>query len=223
MRRIFQTRFITTNSTVVNSRNNNRLIGVFGKGGFSEEIKYHILKKYKNQTQVQFISDIVDESENDFINIKDIDKECEILLGMGDPFTRSKLYNEFKDLNYITYIHDNDLLLDPENIQIGKGSIICAGNILTTNIKIGDFNHVNLNSTIGHDTILGDFVTCSPGVNISGNCNIGNKVLIGTNSAIREHVSICDNVIIGMGSNVVKDINEPGVYVGNPLKKLKTL
>ena len=45
-------------------------------------------------------------------------------------------------------------------------------------------------STIGHDTQLGDFVTCSPGVNISGNCKIGNRVLIGTNSAIKENITI---------------------------------
>ena len=35
-----------------------------------------------------------------------------------------------------------------------------------------------------------------------------------------KNITICDNVIIGMNSNVIKNINEPGIYVGNPLKKL---
>ena len=49
---------------------------------------------------------------------------------------------------------------------------------------------------------------------------IGNNVLIGSNATILP-VSICDDVIIGAGSVVTKDISKPGVYVGNPAKKIK--
>ncbi len=51
---------------------------------------------------------------------------------------------------------------------------------------------------------------------------IGNKVSIGTNSTILP-VSICNNVVIGAGSVVTKDITEPGIYAGNPAKKIKDL
>ena len=34
-------------------------------------------------------------------------------------------------------------------------------------------------------------------------------------------VSICDQVVIGAGSVVTKDITEPGIYAGNPAKKLR--
>lgn len=44
---------------------------------------------------------------------------------------------------------------------------------------------------------------------------IGNNVAIGSNATILP-VSICDNVVIGAGAVVTKDINEPGVYFGNP-------
>lgn len=49
---------------------------------------------------------------------------------------------------------------------------------------------------------------------------IANNVLIGSNSSILP-VSITDNVIIGAGSVVTKNITEPGVYAGNPAKKIK--
>ena len=49
---------------------------------------------------------------------------------------------------------------------------------------------------------------------------IGDNVLIGSNSSILP-VSITDNVIIGAGSVVTKNIFEPGVYAGNPAKKIK--
>jgi len=51
---------------------------------------------------------------------------------------------------------------------------------------------------------------------------IGNRVSIGTNSTILP-VTICDGVVIGAGAVVTKDINEPGIYVGNPARRLRSL
>lgn len=48
---------------------------------------------------------------------------------------------------------------------------------------------------------------------------IGNRVSIGTNSTILP-VVICDDVVIGAGAVVTRDIGEPGVYVGNPARRL---
>jgi UDP-3-O-[3-hydroxymyristoyl] glucosamine N-acyltransferase len=56
---------------------------------------------------------------------------------------------------------------------------------------------------------------------VSGNCTIGNRVYLGTNSSIREKIEICDDVTIGLNSGVVKNIKESGVYVGSPSKKIK--
>ena len=49
---------------------------------------------------------------------------------------------------------------------------------------------------------------------------IGNNVSIGSNATILP-VRIVDNVVIGAGAVVTKDILEPGVYAGNPAKKLR--
>jgi acetyltransferase-like isoleucine patch superfamily enzyme len=49
---------------------------------------------------------------------------------------------------------------------------------------------------------------------------IGNNVSLGSNATILP-VSICDHVVIGAGSVVTKDINEPGIYAGNPCRKLR--
>jgi acetyltransferase-like isoleucine patch superfamily enzyme len=50
--------------------------------------------------------------------------------------------------------------------------------------------------------------------------NIGNRVSIGTNSTILP-VKICDDVVIGAGSVVTRDITQPGIYVGNPARLLR--
>lgn len=51
---------------------------------------------------------------------------------------------------------------------------------------------------------------------------IGNNVSVGTNATILP-VNICDNVVIGAGSVVTKDITRPGIYVGNPARLLRAL
>lgn len=51
---------------------------------------------------------------------------------------------------------------------------------------------------------------------------IGDNVSIGSNVTILP-VTVCNNVVIGAGSVVTKDIKAPGVYVGNPARLIKKL
>ena len=51
---------------------------------------------------------------------------------------------------------------------------------------------------------------------------IGNKVSIGSNATILP-VSVCDNVVIGAGSVVTRDISEPGIYAGNPARFVRKI
>jgi acetyltransferase-like isoleucine patch superfamily enzyme len=51
---------------------------------------------------------------------------------------------------------------------------------------------------------------------------IGNNVSIGTNATILP-VTICDNVVVGAGAVVTRNIVEPGVYAGNPARKIRGL
>jgi acetyltransferase-like isoleucine patch superfamily enzyme len=51
---------------------------------------------------------------------------------------------------------------------------------------------------------------------------VGNNVSIGTNATIMP-VTICDGVVVGAGSVVIKSINEPGIYAGNPARFLRRI
>lgn len=51
---------------------------------------------------------------------------------------------------------------------------------------------------------------------------IGNHVSIGSNATILP-VKICDDTVIGAGSVVTHDINEPGIYAGNPARKIRNI
>ena len=197
-------------------------IAIIGYGGFSKELSCNLPKGScdffvnKNLLNKNLVN-------NNVKAIEDIDFDhYKILFAIGDPNIRKTLVNSFpKETEYFTYIDKYARILDKDTINIGKGSVICAGSILTTNINLGDFSQINLNSTIGHDCNIGQFLTTAPGVHISGTSDIGNLNYYGTNTALRNNIKITDSVTIGMNSNVIKDIDVSGVYVGNPLKKIK--
>jgi sugar O-acyltransferase (sialic acid O-acetyltransferase NeuD family) len=140
-------------------------------------------------------------------------------MAIGDSKIRERILSQLSsDMEFINLFHPSSVI--SQWVEIGDGAIVCAGTIITCDIKIGKHPQLNLNTTIGHDSIIGDFFTTAPNVNISGNCVIGNHVYFGTASSIKQGLRITDNVVIGMGAVVTKDITEPGVYVGNPAKKL---
>jgi len=146
-------------------------------------------------------------------------EKFEVVVAIGDPKLRRKVVTELPpETCYTTIIHPSAII--SRWVQIGKGSIVTAGTILTCNITIGAHAHLNLHSTIGHDCVIGDYFTAAPAVNISGNCLFGDCVNMGTNSSVRQGLRICDNVTVGMGGVVTKDIDNAGVYVGNPVRLL---
>lgn len=146
-------------------------------------------------------------------------EDFQVVVAIANPALRSKIVKDLPhDTVYFSFIHPAAILSDW--VSLGQGSVVTAGCILTTDIKIGNHAHLNFNTTIGHDCLIGDFLTTAPAVNISGNCKIGNRVYIGTNAAIKQGLTIVDDVTIGMGAVVIRDILEPGVYVGNPARKL---
>jgi sugar O-acyltransferase (sialic acid O-acetyltransferase NeuD family) len=194
---------------------------LIGAGGFANEVRAHI----GDFTMKCFVDDqyFIPNEKYIYPLSKFNPKEYEVLVAIGDPRDRYDVIHRLpKETQYFTFIHPSAQILG-NDVYIGKGSIICAGSILTTNVKIGDHAHLNLQTTIGHDCLIGDYFTTAPGVKISGNCKISDLVYLGTNSSIREKIEICNDVTIGLNAGVVKNIIEPGVYVGTPSAKINKL
>ncbi len=179
---------------------------IIGKGGFAREVNCYLGSRG---------NDLL--TSDEFLKCDPSLRELVVIIAIGDGSVRKKIAEENLDIfcwgvvNHGVQYGQND---------INDGTIICPGTILTTDIWIGRHVIINLNCTIGHDVKIGDYTTISPGANISGDVKIGDLCYIGTNAVIREKINICDKVVIGAGAVVVKDITEPGVYVGNPCKKI---
>lgn len=110
------------------------------------------------------------------------------------------------------------------NVHIKAGCTIGAHTVIHKGVfeptVIG--NHVTIGSlvNIGHNCNIGDHTVITPGCVIAGSCNIGKNCWLGIGTIIKHFTNICDNVIIGQGSNVRKNIVEPGIYAGDPLKRI---
>ena len=191
---------------------------IIGAGGFAREIAAALgLPNIKF-----FVDDEYMKAESGIYGLSQFDPEkYEVVVAVGDPTDKANIVKRLpKNTKFFTFI-DPTSQIHGSDVTIGEGSIICAGTIITTNVKIGKHAHLNLLTTIGHDTQIGDYFTTAPGVKISGNCNIKNRVYFGTNSSIKEKMIVCSDVTIGLNAGVVKNITEPGVYTGTPTNKLK--
>ena len=201
-------------------------ICIIGSSGFAKEVLW-LLKDCNLYDMVDCFMEPEELWKEQEIFGKPVKKQSEFdstkhcaVIGIGDSNLRKKIVKEQlpADTEYPNIIHPSVHI--SEWVDIGRGAIICAGNIITCDIKIGDFATINLDCTIGHDCIIGDYLTLNPSVNISGICNIGNNVIIGTGAGVKQGIQNCDDVMIGMGAVVVKNILEQGTYVGNPAKKI---
>ena len=147
-----------------------------------------------------------------------------------------KIASEIRDVifgNNVTIIEPTNMYKCTlqDDVFVGPFVEIQKGVVIGLRSKIQSHTLVCELVTIGDDCFIGHGVmftndTFSSGGPAMGNKNqwkstyLGNNVSIGSNATILP-VKICDDVIIGAGSLVSKDINEPGTYVGNPAKKIR--
>lgn len=154
------------------------------------------------------------------VNWLDEHLDTYVICSNGNGRIRKKIIEDElkgKQINFATLIDPDAILI--KDCKVGEGSIVSAGCILTINTVVGKHVIINLSCTLGHDCIVNDYCTINPGVNISGKVVLKECVDVGTGTKIIQGKNVCKNVTLGAGSVVVKDIKEPGIYVGVPAKK----
>lgn len=148
-------------------------------------------------------------------------------IGIGAPATRRKIANRLIGFAFPPLIHPSATFgRDQEKVaRSAAGVLICAGVRFTNNIDIGDHSLFNLNVTIGHDTIIRNFVSIMPGANVSGNVLLEEGVYVGTGASIihggyDEKLVIGHDATIGAGAVANRNIPAGVTAVGVPAKPL---
>lgn len=210
-------------------------IVILGVGGFAREI-LTLIKDINKQKLTWNILGFIDNdaqrgsiingypvfgNDNDLLSYS---KPLSVAVAFGDPKLKMKVQNKLSsnlNLEFPAIIHPGVIIGDSEYVKIGKGCIVCAGNILTTNIELKDFVTLNLMCTVGHDTVIGNYSTFMPSVNISGEVSIEDKVYVGTGAKIINQLSIGEYTIVGAGAVVSKSLPAKCTAVGVPAKPIK--
>ena len=189
-------------------------LALFGYGGHAREAACQI------EQEVTFFVD--DKYANDVAKpISEFNpEEYMMIVAVADSKDRADIVAKLpKETKYFTFIHPSVHIMD-DNIQVGVGSFIGANSILTTNIKLGNHALLNRGNHIGHDSVAGGFFSMMPNAVVGGNVTLGDNVYLGSCSNIREKINITSDVLIGMNAAVVKNITQPGTYIGVPVKRL---
>lgn len=208
---------------------------IVGAGGFGREVAW-LVERINQKNPEWEIKGFIDDNkqlhgslESGYSVLGGVDYfenfsglELWVICAVGASAVRKKIIDKLKEKNQIHFA----TLIDPSvicsnSVEIGEGSIICAGTILTVDIKIGKHVIVNLDCTIGHDAQIADFVTIYPSVNVSGFSEIEERVELGTGTQIIQGKKIGRETIVGAGAVVVKDLPEKCTAVGSPAKPIK--
>jgi sugar O-acyltransferase (sialic acid O-acetyltransferase NeuD family) len=207
---------------------------ILGAGGFARETLWVFLEANEEKTKWNVLGFVDDNPKLQGVQLcgfpvlggfdwleRNSEKNFEVICGAGNPHVRKALAGRASalGLNFCTAIHPTARM--SRWVEVGPGTIITAGNILTTQISLGAHTLLNLDCTIGHDTSIGAYCNINPGCHISGSVKLGEGVDFGTGAVILQGKHVGEWSIIGAGAVVTEDVPPYVTAVGMPCRVIK--
>jgi N,N'-diacetyllegionaminate synthase len=192
---------------------------IFGSGDFAKEV-YFIAKK-NGFNVFCFVSKDVEElkiegieviKENDFFQ-ENYNLDYFIAYSK-DTEARNKILNNIKKNNYLGKPVN---IIDPTasiemGVNLGEGIFIGSNVSIGFAAKIEDFSLIHMNTSIGHDSIIGFNSILLPGCRIAGKNNLGENCFLGSGTVTFPSIKITGNTVVGAGSLIRSNITSSGKY-----------
>ncbi len=212
----------------------NRELLIYGAGGAGRELAFSlsldrdskrawIVKGFIDDTpgmQGKIINDVEVLGNREFL--KDYHGNIAVCI-VSDPKLKVKIIENIKQISKVTFpIIISSLSIVSPYAELGEGCIVSLPhNFISPNVKCGKHVFVNSGTRIGHDSVIGDYMTIYSGIDIGGYVNIGPCCVIGSGVTILPKVQIGAGTIIGGGSLVSKNVPAGVVAAGVPAKVLR--
>jgi len=144
--------------------------------------------------------------------------DAHVVIGVGHPQVRAAIADRIAryGLPAATLVHPAATVGDDSTL--GEGVVLFAGARVTTNVRLARHVHINQNATVGHDSVLADFVGVNPLAAVSGDCHLEACVLIGTTAAVLQGLRVGAGAVVGAGACVVRDVPSGTIVKGVPAR-----
>ena len=146
-----------------------------------------------------------------------------VIVAIGSPAAKRRVTERLRTLGVTRFpVIRHPQAVIGRFVEIGEGTIICPGAIVTTDVRIGRFVALNYDLTVGHDSRIADYALLAPGVHISGNVHIGEGCDLGAGATVVPSAVIGPWTIVGAGATVTGNLPANCTAVGVPARPIKT-
>ena len=199
-------------------------VSIIGAGGHGHVIA-SIICALEGESYVEGFYDESKEVQGKVIfgrvvkDIANLREQCLAVVAIGNNEAREQIVKKLEGyVRWATLVHPTAWICN--DIELGKGSVVCAGAIVQPGVKIGSHTILNTGCRVDHHSSISNFSHIGPSCTLCGNVNIQEKCFIGASSVVRQGIVIGAEVTVGCGGAVVKDIPRGWTVVGVPAKQI---
>ena len=142
-----------------------------------------------------------------------------LVISVGNNETRELMFHQYRSRLWDKPIVHQRSSID-ESATVHRGSQLFSGSYVGPLSIIGENTIINTHAVIEHESRIGCHSHIAAGAVVLGRCTAGDRCFVGAGAVIREGVRVSDGVTIGANAFVHCDIDEPGLYVGSPIRKV---
>ncbi len=146
-----------------------------------------------------------------------------LIVAIGDNVTRQRLFETLQGRGECFVIARHPSAVIVPDVQIGSGSMICAGVVVNPGSVIGANVILNTGCTVDHHNYIGNHVHIAPGVHLGGDVSIGEGTLVGIGTTVMPQRQIGDWSVVAAGALVHTDLPDRVVAAGMPARVIRNL
>jgi sugar O-acyltransferase (sialic acid O-acetyltransferase NeuD family) len=138
----------------------------------------------------------------------------------GTMDARKRVWHTLDSLgvNSYTVVHPR---IDTAQAEVGVGSVVQEGVILSPGVRIGRHCLINIGAIIAHESVVEDVCFLGPGAILNGRVHIKEACFLGAGCIILPNIVVGEGSIVGAGAVVINDVPPYSTVVGCPAKVIK--
>jgi sugar O-acyltransferase (sialic acid O-acetyltransferase NeuD family) len=149
------------------------------------------------------------------VDYQPTDDDC-VVVTVGVPQVKKRICDLLADRGsrFHTLRHPSAII--GATSEIGEGSIVCPGVVVTANARIGRFVCLNVYATVGHDAVVSEYSTLSGHADVTGGAILEAGVFLGSHAVVAPGVRVGAYALIGAGSVAIRDVEAGATVLGVP-------